>query len=86
MAVQRCTPDPFFAHAVCGLLLLILAVSAYQLVTHRLVTQALDDAHHLSKNSGMSVYDRLQFIADGPAACRPPVSRSGTPPPDPHRA
>ena len=48
-----------------GLPLLILAVSAYQLVTHRLVAQALDDAHHLSKEFGMSVYDRLKFIADG---------------------
>ena len=48
-----------------GLPLLILAVSAYQLVTHRLVTHALDDAHHLSKEFGMSVYDRLKFVADG---------------------
>ena len=65
-----------------GLPLLILAVSAYQLVTHRLVTQALDDAHRLSKEFGMSVYDRLQFIADGLRLVGRQYPDPGTPLPD----
>ena len=45
--------------------LLVLAATAYQMVSHRLQQQALGDAHSLAKEMGMTVFDRLKFVTDG---------------------
>ena len=44
--------------------LLLLAVSTYQMASSRLERLALDNAHHLAKSVGMTLFDRLQFVSD----------------------
>lgn len=51
--------------AAAALPLLILATSAYQLVTDRLQDRALDDAHRLAKELGMDIFERLKYVSDG---------------------
>ena len=51
--------------AAAALPLLILATSAYQLVTDRLQERALDDAHRLAKELGMDIFERLRYVSDG---------------------
>ncbi|MGB5745082.1 MAG: EAL domain-containing protein [Sedimenticolaceae bacterium] len=51
--------------AAAALPLLMLATSAYQLVTDRLQERALDDAHRLAKELGMDIFERLKYVSDG---------------------
>lgn len=50
--------------AAAAIPLVLLAAVAYYLVSDKLQERALDDAHALAKDLGMSIFDRLKFVND----------------------